>query len=716
MGKQMLWVLRTYLSNKLFLVALAFASIMFVAVLGSSPSRKSIESNLPADPRGRLIVNSVESLENVRRMHLQNEVDELDLAQLWADMNYRKRGPVGVNQTPPVQKRDASPVPFDILREFPNLRYVHISVPTAQIGVTMLANPQGIRYLDAGTLQDLAPLAAMRDLERLDLTLADTTNNISALASLPKLKTLFVWNNRFLDGRTLAEIAGLPHLECLVIQSSLKDPMTTEAALAELAHAPQLRSLYIGPPWGPPESELLAEARAALPNLDVRPAVDIVRAPWFVGIAPAFLAMAVGGIMATQFRNPASRLSPSFLRAHGAVGAVWLTIVVTAVLICGRVGRHPLPASLLFATGITGCMFGAGVDMAKRNILGPTMTFSRLDKLLGFGILLVVPLLFVPVGWKVAGVPHTAQSYLELVDALTVYGFAVVGAGFAWRAHVDLRTIAGATSTLGNGPGRSQTAFQRGSFFAEGALEFFLDGWRLAAYKPSLWNRVLRWRVGNPRLYPVFFLAISAVVTAIVYYFLKPTQQPSPAAYGVFPIVVLFTLCSQIFTIWRQRLCCLEVESLRPISRYQLQRDWAVAVICDLFPLVLMTGILVTLSIHLRGDWYSALAWRALLQDWPRVLGAMALYTGTLWLASLAVTSTFIVIERLWLGFVIGFGSLLLGGGTLAALSGVFSRTTRGAAGAYDILPLLWVPTIVSLMVIACMWRLWTRMDFDRRA
>ncbi len=449
---------------------------------------------------------------------------------------------------------------------------------------------------------------------------------------------------------------------------------------------------------------------SVLTLLDLAPAEANIPAPsqlpWFVGLGPATSAMGVGGVLARQFRNPASHLAPCFHRAHFLVGLNWLGIIVAGVLICTWTAGVPLLPGLFLAVGMTGCLFSAGVNLTAQRHLGQAMESSPLDKLLGLGALVIFPLLFMPVGW--------------LTNSQLLHGLLLIGTAYAWRACQTLQGLAGARATFGNVAGRATTSFERSSNWVEWSLESFLENWKGPSPKSSLWNRVLRWRVGNPRTLPVMAVVAGSIVIAIFPWILPVIsplfrQTPTPLRLGLYPTFVLFVVCIQIAFVWRKRLTCLDVESLRPISRTVLQREWAASLASDLIPPALTAGAIATLSFQLRDEWFSASAWQGLIPDWAETTSLLVFLSGALWLACLAFTSIIVVIEQRWLGLVIAFGMFLLGGIPFGALLGRSARQLQFDSDPSAAIPLMLIPAIVSAVIVACMWRLWTRIDFDRR-
>jgi hypothetical protein len=197
---------------------------------------------------------------------------------------------------------------------------------------------------------------------------------------------------------------------------------------------------------------------------------------------------------------------------------------------------------------------------------------------------------------------------------------------------------------------------------------------------------------------------------------LAGSQSWLPLSLGVYPTFMLFIASFQIAANWRKRLTCLDVESLRPTRRAPLQREWAISLAWDLLPPAFATAAIATLSFQLRDEWLSAFAWQALIAGWAEAVAMLVVLTGALWLASLAFTCIIVVIERPWLGLVIAFGVFFMGGVPFGALLGSLARRWHFASDPGAALPLLLIPATVSAVVIVCMWRLWTRIDFDRRS
>ncbi len=442
--------------------------------------------------------------------------------------------------------------------------------------------------------------------------------------------------------------------------------------------------------------------------------------PWFAGVGPAALASAVGGVLAMQFRSPASRLSPRFVQAHAWVAAVWLVTIVAGVSFCTWIQNQPLLATTVFSIGITGFFFGIGVGSVKPNSDLAT-ELRLLDKLLRLGTMIVMPLWVFSFGRYMAGELFSGQRVYSLTDELLIYGMLLLGTGLSWHACQTLRTLAGATATFGNAPDRAATSSHRGAMFAEESFESFLKNWRSPAHKSTLWNRVLRWRAGNPRTLPVLTVVLGSLVLALGTWIL-PVISPAhrqtlpPLRLGVYPTFTLFITSILIAYAWRKRLTCLDIESLRPTRRTSLQREWAASLASDLIPPALTAGAIATLSIQLRDQWFSPIAWQALIADWAQALFMLVLLSATLWLASLAFASIIVVIERQWLGLTIAFGTFFLGGIPFGALLGRLTRQMRVVPDPNVAIPLLLIPATVSAVAIVSAWRLWTRIDFDRRS
>jgi len=711
MAKSIWWVLRTYLTNKAFLAALAFVGLLVFGFASQSFLRSTPnQSNIPTMPRGRLPVNVVQSLEDVRRAGAESEVDEIDLNALWwSTERARKEAARG---TPAADYVIApSGELFDALDEFPNLHIIRMSLPGASGAVKKLAGRDAIQYLSIGGIRDVTPLAEMRGLERIDLDVYEPVAGLAALAQLPKLKMLVLAGDQALSDQALAELAKLPHLEVLAIRHQFANRLITDAGLAKLAEAPSLQTIYVGGGSTVKEFDLLARCRRLLPVVNVQPAIIVSPFPFTVAIFPALLAMAVGFMVANQFRSPASRLAPEFVTAHAIVALGWMVIILFVIAVCLSVTRQPLLQSLATGAVVSVFAFGAGVNAVNQRLLGPAARSSIWNWVAGA----CMWTFFLTLGFPIARQSLAAWG----LAMLAVTG--IIALGYLRQALTVLRDLpaAGVSNAMAQGNQAATLFDSRWAFFAVPRREQMIESWAAAPRACSLGFRLWRWRAGNfplPMFRFVLLFAAGAGGTLVMLSGVQGKAGVSPTVVVVLSLIMFLMGCGQIATVWRKRRTCLDVESLRPISRSVLQRDWAIALALDLLVPAILVGLASAVALQLRGDWRSSEAWRLLVSNWREILVSFAILSAVLWLVTIAVTSLATIIERLWLRVVVLLSTLTASGAAFGLLLALSTDLPRRSIEPVEILPLLWVPTVVSLIVIACMWRLWTRIDFDRRS
>jgi hypothetical protein len=714
MGKQIYWVLRTYLANKLFLTLVSIVGLwcLFGVFQAFSPAAPN-QSNIPAPPRGRLVVYSLDSLEAVRRGHLENEVDAISLGNLWSSMERARQDAAG---KAPDARYSISPPPesfYEVLDEFPNLRIVRFDTFWPAQGFERLANRREIKYLTLGGigLNDISPVAKMTGLERLDLEAYQPVTGYEQLANLPTLTTLVVSSEQALDDEALKQIAALPRLEVFGIRGFSGDSKLTDAGLAQLAAAPHLQTFYVGGAKVPPQFDLLARARKVLPGVNIQPAVVVSRSPWVVGFIPGLLAMGVGAVVASQFTSSASRLAPGFASAHAIVAGGWLLLVMIATCLAFAIARMPLVQAAAFSGAGSTLFFYGGAELIRNRRLGGPVRSTPVQWMMAITVPAIILLAALP------GASELAQRWSPvLLVAAVAFGLAVL-----WQVVEILRSLPGGSSHQKLAQSGAPVPFQPGPIYALAPREELFERWAAEPPRWSPWMCIRRWRAGNPQLRVVPIILLITFGSVAGAYFMQgfnPGTDRSALKINVWllPLVLLVMVVGQIAFIWRKRVASLDVESLRPIARSTLQRDWALALLLDLATPSLAVGLFVALATSVDLGALELGIWRAALPDWRTVLLAAAVLTAVAWIVTAAVATLAVVIERAWVR-LIAFLSLLalcsLGPGIALGL-----RVSNSPVpiGLWDVLPLLWMPTVLCALVAVWMWRMWTRIDFDRRS
>ena len=176
------------------------------------------------------------------------------------------------------RKRWKRPLPdeafFHILREFPNLRIVHINFYGNDRGIEELAKLRhlselqiyGLLGLPVGSVQLIAWISQLKKLQILQVNcLGSRLTGFEALADLQHLK-LIVFGRGCPDA-TLQEVASLPHLAQLAIdEPQTRGNRPTQSGFEALRRAPALKTVILFGVRPGFKSDLLAIAQSALPD------------------------------------------------------------------------------------------------------------------------------------------------------------------------------------------------------------------------------------------------------------------------------------------------------------------------------------------------------------------------------------------------------------------------------------------------------------------
>jgi len=243
------WILVSYLTRPLFLVIVGFGTSL-LAVGWILPIREYPVQIYPNAPAPRMLVNSQASLDEVRRLGRQREVDGIDLTALWMEVAVKKRWDPQLRKEVRELKQPSESF-FEVLNEFPNLRWVKYEFVQRSNGLTQVAKRTGLEYLalDSGATIDLAVLRPLQNIRRIDFQLYAVPTNIAALAEFPKLETLVFESRSWVGDAVLCEMQRLPHLKTLVLSFDKSWPAQaslTRAGFEALAQVKSLKTLYVG--------------------------------------------------------------------------------------------------------------------------------------------------------------------------------------------------------------------------------------------------------------------------------------------------------------------------------------------------------------------------------------------------------------------------------------------------------------------------------------
>lgn len=715
MGKQIWWVLRTYLSNKLFLAALAIVCIWgAIGAVNLLSRRVRLESNIPAIPRGQLMVYSIDSLEAVRRARLQDRVDDINLGGLWGTLEKQRQDAAGK----PAGARYQTTLPpdsfYEVLDEFPNLRIVRIDyIPVEpERALRRLAGRQGVQYLSLGGIGplDLTAVSKLPGLERLDLDVHQPVSGVEKLSALANLKAIVFSSQAAVNDLVLREVASLPHLEIFGIRSHYFNPAITDAGFKQLANAPNLQTFYVGGPDLPSQFDQLARARLVLPTINVQPAEVVTRLPWIAGFFPGVLALGVGLVVANQFGSSTSRLAPGFLSAHAITAAGWLSAIIAAMTFSMWMSRQPLMQSVILCGAAAMFFFSAGVDYLNKRRHGPAVSTGIWDWIISLG----TPVLIF--SGAIPGATEFAQHWrLAIVTASGVFAGAAV-----WHSITILRQLPAGNMLDSRLPRHTvpvPTRADRMHAFAR--RERLIEGWYGVSVSWPLWKRLERWRAGNAPLLALPFILMFSFGGLAVIVALGRARPNVAMAVQVnlwfVPLILLLMVCGQVALVWRKRVTCLDMESLRPLSRSMVQGDWAIALLLDLLAPSAIVGLVIAVVSQLDLNAIGLGAWLLALPGWQSLLGAFVILAPALWAATAATCAVQVVVERQWVRLMLAVPFILVNSAGLGLLLAFRAGGPSRNLTAWDVLQLLWLPSLLSLLVLAWMWRMWTRIDFDRR-
>jgi hypothetical protein len=717
------WIVVSYATRPLVLALTGLGILFLLLGMIPAPIRSQEWAIYPSAPQARLMVDSKATLEAVRKLGRQQEVDGIDLPRLWTDLAPRKIDPEG---RPSIGPSDEAF--YKILDEFPNLRsvrYSYFGEPTGLDRIVSLAQLETLS-LDGFGFFDLARLRSLQNLRRLEIGLFEVQKSVNgvlqplpklegldALASLPKLDTLLLRTRSVVNDAVLTEVGSLPHLSMLVLDlaDSPHTPLlATQAGFDALARAPELQTLYVGGRFPEDYTQLAFLAKASAPRLWIFSSRhDSTKSIPFTFLMPCFwFAMAIGGQLASQFLGSGSRLIPGFASSHALVGVV----LSAGVIVFG--------ADRLMTIGVSGpvAIAASAAQVTSIIALGAASALTRTFRPRGIQRLTwMIPVVFVCVL-----VSFVFPAWDPLASALhspiAAVSYALVACGATvlavWTLAHRAEWFSDSSSLERQNPMRYEWLGMGGGsrwMFFTNRRERHIEAGLSTTPNSNWWQRVGRWRLGNP---PSRLLGLTLVMVGafVVTTWVTTRLSGAPRSSSPFPMLgfmLIVALLAQAGAQWRARLLVLPLEFLRPYSRRAMQRELAAAFALDLLPVAILFAILATLGFHLNTSINLPWRWVPLSFLYFLALGCSGI---------LAVGALVVVVRRLWVSIVLLFVFVLanmFGGAGLV----LFER------GAPDLFPGL-MPTALILasfcLPILCgaifcwvLWRRWLRIEIGQR-
>jgi hypothetical protein len=678
----------------------------------------------PQPPQPRLLITSVQALENVRAEGRQNEVDAIMLSTFWFSMHQSPQALQQLlNRTPPAAPVAVVPLPgnevYGVLRELPNLRQVEYTCFGDPTSLDSVAQVTGCEYLtiDGICTLDLGKLRSLSDLRQLNIQTSKPPVNLAALAGLHELETIVVRSRMAINDELLVELARLPRLKVLVLDfgySIPAEPRISEAGLATLAQSRSLETVYAG---GRPDQgeDILPMVRKALPNLVVRPASaefqPFSRAA--IHFLPfGLLAGIVGAQLSSQFRSPLRRLAPGFGAAHGRFGILLALIIVAACALRFWIDRATVGAALAVATACVGIVIATMSTTSLGTAFKP-QGVTRLTQLLIVPLWGMLSVLVVP---SLSDRALHAPTY-SILAALWLATAVSAGLG-AWLLS---RLVYWTTSGDWAGPAMTRKLFEpagvyRDSWaFAGDEREARIEAWASRSSEDwTWWQRVDRWRCGNSplravRMALIMLIAMVGIQTLVLWRVQGPRQSPVSFGLNFGAMMVLVMGVLQIGALWRARLLVLATELTRPYGRRVLQKEWMAAFLVDLLPTTILASLAAALAVNFEPPF--VIHWHAVPWNFAMLLPiALTVAAG--------MGSVFVVVTRVWLAVTLTMFLMWLmpmAVFVVALISGGAGQFGPGAEFPREMIGQFWVAGLIGAILAVVMGRRFLKLEVGRR-
>jgi hypothetical protein len=261
-----------------------------------------------------------------------------------------------------------------------------------------------------------------------------------------------------------------------------------------------------------------------------------------------------------------------------------------------------------------------------------------------------------------------------------------------------------------------QAQFRPGWMFATASAEDRIERWAEGHTAWTWWQRVQRWRAGNPpfraeRMVLSMLVLVALFITAMSTQFSDTRSSFFDLVRSQFLIVSGFMCIGaaiRVAATWRARMLTLPLEVLRPCDRRVLQNEMAAAFLIELVPLVLLMAALEAVGLNIDATWRVA---------WNRVPGDFALLAVCVLPLVVGVGAVMVVVKREWLATLLLLAApmlLAIAVGALVALQ--YQNPTQVVrAGPRAFLTQLWAPAIIGAALAAWMYRRWLAMEIGAR-
>jgi len=411
------------------------------------------------------------------------------------------------------------------------------------------------------------------------------------------------------------------------------------------------------------------------------------------------VAVAIGTQLSCQFRGPFCRVLPRFEWAHFLIAGVLSTVAIWLGTERMVSAGGPLMPSLAVAMVATAC----GMTISSRAVLaGSSASQFGFASTIAYTILLSTILCLSLTD---------LSNPIPPVMILSLLGISAVVIAVGVRALLHLSCVPKERPVFDREGVLQQTWHgmrMNESIFGAGRGEPLLAKLPSPDRKPSFWQRVERWRLGNlPKPNRRLMLAMISILAAGPF-LISGSLRPSEFFVRVFLILGAFIVAGvgfgRVATIWRARLLVLSTEIFRPVGKHALQREWMAAVVKDVFPSVLCSTFALALANNLRENF--VIDWRGFGQNLLYVFPSMFVW-------SLGFVGTLIVVQRNWIALLIVVPVIYLQTTFFLFVMGEFlSPEARSFPMTCVFLAILSLPNVFLCGLLA---RQWFRMEIGAR-
>ena len=612
------------------------------------------------------------------------------------------------------------------LKQLPNLQglaWYWTSLWDTQL--TPISHLRRLEYLSLAQTkfqpEQLQYLSNLKRLKVLDLSGCRFTGGLQHLTPLEGLHTLILSDFQNLNDAALADLRHLPQLRTLVLAPLTgQDPgrFVTDRGLESLKELPNLRTVYVRDSH--PFVSIIQPLRTLLPHVTVRRMEyrqDRISTAFILFCASLLLSVLIAAHVFSQFSQASARLIPQFTVSHFGVPATVFTVgMVVHTILSLQVRATLWPAVTLSALSLGGPGVLFLAVFANYGALGRVHSVVRG----GTGLALIIGLQSVVVSqerWVPWLDAYLIGDFPGITALLGAVCLAIAGASL-WMCHrvalwaaeagvIPPTTLLGfRLSTLQSSSGSGMIPTQEKGGKSFGLLARVVQG---GYHGNRLWQRIRLWQAGSTfRAFHVVLMMMSVVgillATDYWRYGRWSRTQTSPfdlSRFVFLGVVLLVTSVAAVIGSWRRRMLVLGFESVHPVTRETIRSDVFLAIAWDLMamlPGLIVLGLLMLAAAS--SSEYNSFTWITTVLVSCAALGGVA-YAVAVWC---------VLIRRTWPVVVVGSLIYVI----LIAACGVCGVWCVHEKASLDPIAVLAVAasfSLLSVLALRSAWRRWLQIE-----